>query len=374
MISKKTFCKNSALFNKNRKNIKRTYKIFKTFSSNANHSIIYNSNKIPDTCTDIKIWKYEVIRDGKLIKSKNPITTDPKYKKNKGLPQLISCSLFGSNNKYVEGVFKMIKSLELHGLIENWDIRLYIASRKDGKNVNLSTSKEIQKRLLNKGIELVHVDNGNPNGYSLEGTFWRMNALSEKARILIRDVDFIFTAHDLIAIAEWIKSKLTWHRIFHHQLKISPFLAGSFGAIGGPNLIKNLHYKLENFSYKKKYGDDELFALNELFIEALKKDSICTHYYPFIINIIPNYESPLFPTNKYINEIVGIPIEKQKSIDIKLPDKYGYNSYGFSDKMIFNQQHIDKNKNFLSLAYFDDRGKECSKILKINKLKFHSIK
>ena len=98
--------------------------------------------------------------------------------------------------------FKMIKSLELHGLFKTWDIRLYIASRKDGKNVHLSTSNEIQKQLLEKGIELAHVDNGNPNGYSLEGTFWRLNALSEKARIILRDVDYIFTAHDLISIAE----------------------------------------------------------------------------------------------------------------------------------------------------------------------------
>ena len=373
-LNKKTFCKKSTLFNKERKTISYKYKILKPLVGYASdHSIIYDPNKIPDTCTDIKIWKYEVIRDGKLIKSKDPITTNPKYKKNKGLPFLISCSLFGSKPKYIDGVFKMLKSLELHGLTDKWDVRLYIASRKDGKNVNLSTSKEIQKNLLSKGIELAHVDNGNPNGYSLEGTFWRICALSEKARVLIRDVDYIFTAHDLIAIAEWIKSKLIWHRIFHYQLTISPFILGCIGAIGGPNLIKNLHNKIKNYQHKKKYGDDELFAANYLFMEALKKDSICTHYYPFKLIIKPTNESSFFPTNKYIEKIIGIPVKEQKSIDIKLPDKYGNQSYGWDLlKIVFDQKHINEKKKYLSLKFYGDRGETCKKILKIDKNEFHS--
>ena len=370
-IDLKTYCYNSEIFNKQPKDIKTFYKIFKQFSHVANHTLIKIPNKIPDTCTDINIWKYEIYRNGKLITSNKPITTSTKYKKNKELPFLISCSFFGSNNKYVKGVFKMIKSLELHGLFKKWDIRLYIASRIDGKTVNLSTSKEIQKQLLEKGVELAHVDNNNPNGYSLEGTFWRFNALSEKARILIRDVDYIFTAHDLISLAEWIESKLIWHRTFNYKLKIAPFCAGSIGAIGNPNLIKDLHYKLENFPYKKKYGDDEMAALNILFMEALKSDNICTHYYSFFINIKPNNDSIFFPTNKYINKIIGIPIQQQNSIDIKLPIYNNTEDYGDPINFDFNEKHINNNKKFLSLAYFGERGVKCADILNIGDNAFH---
>ena len=246
-----TFCKNSQKINKTRKSTKMLWKVLSKISRVANHSIVHNPNKYRDTCTDIDVWKYQIIRDGKLIRSDNPITTNKKYAKNKKLPQLISVTLFGSKKIYIDGLKGYIKSIKETGLFKNWDVRVYIASRRDEKNVDLCTDKNTQKILLNEGIELAHVDNHNPSGYSLEGTFWRFLPINEHCRLVMRDVDSSISAHELIALSEWINSGLIWHRI---QLFccFSPFLAGLFGVIGSPNRIPDLINKIKYYPYKKK--------------------------------------------------------------------------------------------------------------------------
>ena len=109
-------------------------------------------------------------------------------------------------------------------------------------------------------------------------------------------------------------------------------------------------------------------------MEAIKIDSICTHYYDFIINIKPYEDSIFFPTNKYINKIIGIPFNQINSIDIKLPSKYGSEEYGDPLNIKFYEAHIIKYKPFLSLAYFENMGKICSNILNIDNIEFHKYK
>ena len=369
-VSKKDFCKHTETFNKKRPTVLNTAKIFKNIIYAGEHTNMYLPSKIIDTCTGINIWKYEVIKDDKLITSENPITTTRKYKKNKDLPQIISCSLFGSNEKYVNGLFNMLKSLRLYGLDKTWDIRVYVASRRDGKRVNLSVSKKIQKKMLKEGIELAHVDNGNPNGYSLEGTFWRFLSINEKARILVRDVDWIFTGQEIIAISEWIESGLNWHRMLNFQLINTPLLAGQFGVVGDQKRVENLHSKILNFPYKKKYGDDEFFTMNYIFIEAVKEDSILTHYFKFNIKIQPFKESSFFPTNKYIKELTGKKVTKQKSFDLRLPDEYGIQrlireTNGFDD-LSMTLKDLKKYRAYFLLSSFGKRGEKASEILNID--------
>jgi hypothetical protein len=160
---------------------------------------------------------------------------------------------------------------------------------------------------------------------------------------------------------------LVWHRLLNFQLINTPFLAGQFGAIGKPNLIKNLHEKVKHFLYKKKYGDDELFTLTYLFIDALKQDSICTHYYDFKIKIVPFKESSFFPTNKYITEIIGKEIKKQKSIDIALPLEYGIQKLFLKTNNFtkMDSEKKEKYKEYFKLSNFGERGENAAKILKI---------
>lgn len=366
---KKEYCKGTALEGKNYKTRKIHWYLIPKFSRIANHSAVYNPNKFRDTCTDINVWKYQVYRDGKLIESDKPITTTKRYSKNKELPQIISLSLFGSKPKYIEGVKKYIESLKRSGLLKKWDVRIYIASRKDNKNVLLSTNKNIQKILLNNGLELAHVDNGNPNGYSLEGTFWRFLPVNERCRVLIRDVDDIVSAHELISISEWINSGLTWTRIMFFCC-ISPFIASGIGVIGKPGLINDYINKLKNYPYKKKYGDDELFTKDYMFLEAIKTDSLCTHYYNHNQLIKEHYKNSVyFPTNEFIKKILSKPINKQNSKDILLPKEYKVE--GKILNLTLKEMYSDKYINYFSLKSFGKRGKKAIKTLGLEDVELH---
>jgi hypothetical protein len=284
----------------------------------------------PDTCTDIDVWKYEVMRNGKLITSEKPITTDPKYAKAAPLPCLISCSLFGSDSKYIKGIANFCENIKNIGLLGQWDLRIYIASPRDGDYASklLATAPDVQRQLLDLGVELAHVDNHNPNGYSLEGTFWRFLAIQEKARVIVRDVDYTITAIELIALADWIRSGLRWHRLLLISCRYAPMLAGAFGVIGGPDLVPDLLTKIKYFPYKKKYGDDEVFCREYLLSEAIRTDSLLSSYLSYpgtLTNLCQLYkESVLYPTGKYISLITGIPSNKQKSRDINMAFQFKY--------------------------------------------------
>ena len=375
--SKKTssdaeFCRRTAEFNSTPISRSLRFRLLKLISPWARHTLTDLDRRMPDTCTGLNIWKYEVMRNGKLVTSTRPITTTKTYQKNSEIPQLISCSLFGSSKKYVNGVFNMLKSLRLHGMLNLWDVRVYVASRKDGKKVHLATSAKCKKDLLDMGVEIAHVDNGNPNGYSLEGTFWRFCACSERARVLCKDVDWIFTAHELIALSEWIESGLTWHRSFHSTIQISPLVACCFGVIGGPQVIKDLKSKIKHYPFKKNYGDDEMFLLMYMFLPALRSDSVCTHYYDhhWMKIFRPHDDSIFYPTAKYIETLTGIPKKAQNSKDILLPSKYGLQEYDHEVDS-FDKVHIQKNKAFLSLSGFGARGRRAVQVLNLD-TQFHT--
>ena len=364
----KKICKNWENFNqKDDKNL--YYNIFKKFSKSARHSISDYDRKLPDICTKIKVWKYEVMRDDKLITSKAPITTKNKYKKSEKLPQLVSCSLFGSKKIYVDGAVKMIQSMKLLGILNEWDVRIYIASKENGKNVKMSTSKKMQKILLKAGIELAHVESEDPNGYNLSGTFWRFLAVNERARIFFSDVDKIFNSCDLISLSMWKKSRLTWFRTFVWSLNISPFLAGGFGVIGKKDMIPDLINKVNYYPNKKKYGDDEKFLLDVFFPQALISDSIFTIYnYDLVLK--PHKYSNFMNTPKIINMITGKPISKIKSKDAKFPVKC--KSVEFNIESDLTEELLNKKKKMFSLAFWGEEGENAKENLKLNNIELHT--
>jgi hypothetical protein len=297
-------------------------------SYDIRHTISKVPRAYPDTCTAIDVWKYEVMRNGKLITSDKPITTDPKYAKVPVLPCIISCSLFGSDSKYIKGIDIFCDNIKTIGLLDQWDLRIYIASPRDGDYASktLTTAPTVQRQLLDLGVELVHVDNHNPNGYSLEGTFWRFLAIQERARVIIRDVDYTITAIELIALADWIKSGLRWHRLLLTVCRYAPMLAGSFGVIGGPDVVPDLLAKITHFPYKKKYGDDEVFCREYFLAEAIRTDNILTSYLnypPYLTSRCQLHKDAiLYPTTKYITRITGRAADKLKSRDINMPVDY----------------------------------------------------
>ena len=352
----KAYCKYSAEFNKETEPdilgiLTEKHKIR---GKDVRHTISKVPRTYPDTCTEIDIWKYEVMRNGKLITSEKPITTDPVYAKVPELPCIISCSLFGSDSKYIDGIDNFCDNIKTIGLLDQWDLRIYIASPRDGDYASktLTTSLDVQRKLLDLGVELVHVDNHNPNGYSLEGTFWRFLAIQERARIIIRDVDWIITAIELIAIADWIRSGLRWHRLQLTVCKYAPMLAGSFGVIGGPDVVPDLLAKILIYPYKKKYGDDEVFCREYFLSEAIRTDSILTsniQYPPYLTSrCLLHKDAILYPTTKYITRITGLPANKLKSRDINMAVDY-------------NKQR----PTYTSLGLFNNLGLAAAKILKL---------
>ena len=311
--------------------------------TDVRHTISKVPRTYPDTCTEIDIWKYEVMRNGKLITSDKPITTNPLYAKVPVLPCIISCSLFGSDSKYIDGIAKFCDNIKTIGLLAQWDLRIYIASPRDGDYASktLATSPDVQRQLLNLGVELVHVDNHNPNGYSLEGTFWRFLVIQERARVIIRDVDYIITAIELIAIADWIRSGLRWHRLLLTVCRYAPMLAGSFGVIGGPDVIPDLLAKITHFPYKKKYGDDEVFCREYFLSEAIRTDSILTsnlQYPPYLTSRCQLHKDAiLYPTTKYITRITGRAADKLKSRDINMQVDYNKQRPAYTSLGLFNK-------------------------------------
>lgn len=351
------YCKYSAEFNKKTEPdiLKILTEKYKIKSGNVRHTISKVPRTYPDTCTDIDVWKYEVIRNGKLITSKKPITTDPKYAKVSSLPCIISCSLFGSDSKYIDGIAAFCENILSIGLLDQWDLRIYIASPRDGEYAGkvLTTDLVVQRRLLELGVELAHVDNHNPNGYSLEGTFWRFLAIQERARVIVRDVDYIITAIELIAIADWIKSGLRWHRLLLTVCRYAPMLAGSFGVIGGPDVIPDLLAKIKLYPYKKQYGDDEVFCREYLLSEAMRTDNILTSYlnYPYYLTgrCQLHKDSILYPTTKYISQLTGIPSNKLKSRDI-----------------LMDVDYTKQRPTYTKLGLFPRQGLVAAKILRLS--------
>ncbi len=344
-LDKAAYCKYSEEFNKESEPdilgiLTEKHKIK---GKDIRHTISKVPRAYPDTCTEIDVWKYEVMRNGKLITSENPITTNPKYAKVPELPCIISCSLFGSDNRYIDGIAKFCDNIKTIGLLAQWDLRIYIASPRDGDYASkaLTTSPDIQRKLLDLGVELAHVDNHNPNGYSLEGTFWRFLAIQERARIIIRDVDYIITAIELIAIADWIRSGLRRHRLLLTVCRYAPMLAGSFGVIGGPEVVPDLLAKILIYPYKKKYGDDEVFCREYFLSEAIRTDSILTsnlQFPPFLTSRCQLYkDSILYPTTKYITRITGLPANKLKSRDINMQVDYNKQRPAFTSLGLFNK-------------------------------------
>jgi hypothetical protein len=340
------YCKYSEEFNKETpvdilNILTEKYKIRKR---DVRHTISKVPRAYPDTCTDIDVWKYEVMRNGKLITSEKPITTDPKHAKVRELPCLISSSLFGSDSRYIDGIAAFCENIRTIGLLGQWDLRIYIASPLDGvyANRHLTTAPEVQRRLLDLGVELAHVDNHNPNGYSLEGTFWRFLAIQEHARIIIRDVDYIITAIELIALADWIKSGLRWHRLLLTVCRYAPMLAGAFGVIGGPDVIPDLHAKITIYPYKKQYGDDEVFCREYLLSEAIRTDSLLTSYINYPLYLTSHCQlykdSILYPTSKYIAKLTGIPAGKQRSRDVNMAIDFKYYKPTYTKLGLLNDQ------------------------------------
>ena len=144
-------------------------------------------------CPQIDVWQYNYLPpEGKLITSKSPIATQKKYWKVPFEARIIAVTLFGNNERYLNGLLDFIESMtylrklneqDLDWGFETFTMRVYVAKRKPslehlGPMKNATNDAFIEK-LLSLGCEIVYVDNHKAK-VGRDATFWRFLTAGEE--------------------------------------------------------------------------------------------------------------------------------------------------------------------------------------------------
>ncbi|MFK7827680.1 MAG: hypothetical protein AB8G05_26275 [Oligoflexales bacterium] len=301
-------------------------------SQALNHSIVKGfrsrSDCLPD-CPGVDVWQYEYLDGEDRIKSNAPIASLKKHWKHPDEARIIALSLFGTKQKYLDGILDFLASSQRLKSVNNFEpeskggydtftFRIYVAKRNPASKIKgklgNATSKKFIKKLLKMGCEIAYVDN-RLKTVALDGTFWRFMVAAEKMppkqriRYLLRDVDWKLTATEAYAVGRWIQSESQFHRFHPFPICTGPLTAGLWGGthIGDP-VINDMKTRIEYFPYRLLYGDDELFLRDMVFPILKNTGSVLTHHYKknlmtYIAN--PYKDSCETPTQqfcKYLNE------------------------------------------------------------------------
>lgn len=132
------------------------------------------------------------------------------------LYKAISFTVYGSNPKYLVGLFKNIQLASI--LYPGWKIFIYYNSSIGNENINKLNS--------NIELKLINMDNS-----LIPPTLWRflVNDEPDIELFIVRDTDSRITLREVIAVYDWIKSRKRIHIMRdhpHHNFKI---LAGMWG-------------------------------------------------------------------------------------------------------------------------------------------------
>lgn len=275
----------------------------KTKSRAFNHTLqdMYrNHSDCLPFCSKVDIWKYEYKPDNKIISSQKPISTKRQYWKNKYEARIISITLYGNKEIYLDNLITFINSTNIiikENKIDDplwgynsFTFRIYIAQRNPdspikSKIIN-STSKKFISKLLKLGCEIAYVDN-NLEKVQKDATFWRFMIAAEEMkpgeaiRWLIRDADWTASASESLSVGEWIRSKYQYHRPHLIPACLGPLVACHIdGYHDGKGDFQDMKERIENFPYRFTYGDDELFTRDVLWTRMKYIGSVLTHVYP----------------------------------------------------------------------------------------------
>ena len=341
-----------------------------------NHSLLKmernNSDCVPD-CPAIDVWQY-LFKDsnGKIITDSKPISTRKEHWKIKDEARLISLTLYGKKPEYVDGLvdflesFKYIKEVnqikeETWGY-ESFTIRIYTPKRHPDRLEKMGEIKnEVPKDLLNKlldlGCEIVYVDNKLPKA-GRDATFWRFLVFNEpmpegqRVRYLIRDVDWLLTSAEVLAVGEWMYSGYDYHRMHILPLCIGPLTASIWGGTHvGNNFSSSIHKQMEYYPYRNVYGDDELFTRDIIWPQMLATGSVMTHLYKrgFISSIVMPYENSCDEPTK---DACGRIIKDNRCVDVLMP-----NDVPFPYTEIGMRQSFDDVKSISEAFAFSNQSK-----------------
>lgn len=156
--------------------------------------------------------------------------------------KVISFSLYGNNNMYIQGAFENIKLAKIY--YPDWNLHFYCDD---------SIRNDIVSRISNEGATVIRVDkNINPNGLT-----WRwLPFYNENVDIWIsRDCDSRLNERESKAVSEWLSTDKSFHimRDAHdHHVHI---MCGMFGV--NNKLFKN-RYKNISFDVVSTENDQVL--------------------------------------------------------------------------------------------------------------------
>lgn len=189
---------------------------------------------------------------------------------------VVSFSLFGSDQKYLVGALKNAS------LCKRWypgyQARFYV-----GRDVPGMYGELLHRR----GATLMLQQDDWP----VDGRFWRFYAADDDGIVLFRDVDSRVGYREVQAVKEWLAGDKKFHVMRDHPCHCCPIMAGMWGTRdrAGKGLMDSMKKWLE---WKGKIGNTDQDFLAAVWPGEMEKQT-CQHG-AFFQNVFP--ETHPFPT------------------------------------------------------------------------------
>ena len=213
---------------------------------------------------------------------------------------IISFSLYGSDQKYIVGAIENAKLLQKFSA--EWTAFFYC-----GQEISNITLKQLESL----GSKVIVAD----AGWHENGMFWRFYPFGNEkfTRMIVRDVDSRISIRELDAVQEWVESGKLGHIMRDHPFHATEILGGMWGA--RYELGKHLDHIDSEKSYSKEKGQDQYFLRDRIYPtlvgDSLIHDSFFKH----------EKNSKKFRILRKGNEYVGEVVQADGSVDNELREK-----------------------------------------------------
>jgi hypothetical protein len=210
--------------------------------------------------------------------------------------KIISFSLFGADNKYINGA--IVNAKEVKMFYPGWVARFYV-----GKSIQV----DVKRELRSLGAQVVTCDLPENN----LSTLWRLYAFADNDVdvVLIRDTDSRFSFREVSAVNAWLDSKKDFHIMRDHPYHTERMMAGMWGA--KTRALKGFMQIMEQFHKEDLYGVDQFFLRKVIYPRAKKSACIHDSFFRYERNAQP------FPSARNGGAFVGEVIDGAGQPDLK---------------------------------------------------------
>ena len=168
------------------------------------------------------------------------------------MKNVIAYSLWGDHPMYWKGAIRNIE--QASKFFPGWICRFYIDSTCEESSIS---------SIIDAGAEVVIVDSKD----SFHGMFWRFWAAEdpEVNIFLSRDCDSRFSAREIHAINEWLRSDKDFHIMRDHPYHTVPILGGMWGCRNGLMSKIGLNKMIEQWTQFQQKGVDQDFLGSKVY-------------------------------------------------------------------------------------------------------------